>query len=249
MEVGSTCAVPEAPPLETFPSLFAVPGLIHGFVWRAPGVALDDADKDEALRRLQPFHEQARRDLGMADWPLVTAEQVHGSKVALVDEEVLRHPERWPLTGVDALITSLPEVVLGIHVADCGVVYLVDPVNRAVGLVHSGKKGTELGIVPFTMAMMEMAFGTRPRDLVVQLSACIRPPAYEVDFAAQILEQCRVAGVPGEAIHDSAVCTSSNLDRYYSYRLEKGKTGRHLALAGWRREIPQTEFWTQTWQV
>jgi len=241
--------VPAAPPLETFPSLFSVPGLVHGFVLREPEVAVDDVDKEGALQRLRPYHEEAQRVLGMDGWPLVTAEQVHGTKVGLIDEEALRHPERWPLAGVDALITALPEVALGIHVADCGAVFLVDPVNRALGLVHSGKKGTELGIVPFTMAMMEMAFGSRPRDLIVQLSACIRPPAYETDFAAQILDQCRVAGVPKEATHDSGVCTSSNPERYYSYRLEKGKTGRHIALAGWRASAPQPQLFTQTWSV
>ncbi len=224
---------------------------MHGFVLREPEVAVGDVDKEGALQRLRPYHEEAQRALGMGCWPLVTAEQIHGTKVGLVDELTLRQPEHWPLAGVDALITGLPEVVLGIHVADCGAVFLVDPVNRALGLVHSGKKGTELGIVPFTMAMMEMAFGSRPRDLVVQLSACIRPPAYEVDFAAQILEQCRVAGVPTESIHDSGVCTSSNLNLYYSYRLEKGKTGRHIAMAGWSKlaRDPQPQSQTQTWSV
>lgn len=227
----------DAPPLETFPSLFAVPGLVHGFVLREPGIAVHDADKDEALRRLRGGHREALRGMGVDDSLLVTAEQVHGSKVGLVDASVLRHPERWPLAGVDALITALPEVVLGIHVADCGAVYLVDPVHRAIGLVHSGKKGTELGIVPFTMAMMEMVFGSRPRDLVVQLSACIRPPAYETDFAARILDQCRVAGVPEGAIHDAGTCTSAHPANYYSYRMEKGKTGRHLAFASWRKPV------------
>jgi copper oxidase (laccase) domain-containing protein len=42
--------------------------------------------------------------------------------------------------------------------------------------------------------------------------------------------------VPPEAVHDCGVCTSSDLGRYYSYRVEKGKTGRHLAVAAWRKE-------------
>jgi copper oxidase (laccase) domain-containing protein len=222
------------PTYETFPALTALPGLVHGFVLRAPEIAMDDVDKEAALKRLEDFHARALWELGAEDWPLVTAEQVHGCKVALVDDRVLDRAER-PLPAADALITALPEVSLGIHVADCGAVYLIDPVRRALGLVHSGKKGTELKIVTETMSMMELCFGSRPRDLIVQLAPCIRPPAYEVDFAAGILDELRVAGVPKENVHDCGVCTSTDLGRYYSYRAEKGKTGRHLAVAGWRK--------------
>ena len=63
---------------------------------------------------------------------------------------------------------------------------------------------------------------------------CIRPPDYETDFAAQIREQCAECGVPQEAVVDSEVSTASDLERYYSYRVEKGKTGRMLAMLGRR---------------
>ena len=70
-------------------------------------------------------------------------------------------------------------------------------------------------------------FGSHAADLVVQLSPCIRPPHYETDFAREIGRQCRDLGV--RAVHDSGVCTACDLDRYYSYRAEKGRTGRMLA--------------------
>jgi copper oxidase (laccase) domain-containing protein len=66
--------------------------------------------------------------------------------------------------------------------------------------------------------------------MIVQLSPCIRPPHYEVDFAAEIIRQCRSMGI--KEIHDSGVCTACDLRRYYSYRAEKGKTGRMLAVLG-----------------
>jgi len=106
-------------------------------------------------------------------------------------------------------------------------VYLVDPVRNAIGLVHSGKKGTELRIVADAIRALEQHFGSRASDLIVQLSPCIRPPHYEVDFAAEIVRQCRDQGVT--CVHDSGVCTACDLDRYYSYRAEKGRTGRMLA--------------------
>ena len=75
---------------------------------------------------------------------------------------------------------------------------------------------------------MREHFRSNPVDLVVHLSPCIRPPHYEIDFAAEIVRQCRDAGI--EEIHDNGICTACDLDRYYSYRAEKGRTGRMLAL-------------------
>jgi len=120
--------------------------------------------------------------------------------------------------------------MLGIHVADCCAVYIVDPKTPAIGLVHSGRKGTELGVVSNAITQMSARFGSRPSDLIVQLSPCICPPHYEIDFAAKIIEQCRAQGM--RKIHDSGVCTACHVDRYYTYRAEKGRTGRMLALLG-----------------
>ena len=79
---------------------------------------------------------------------------------------------------------------------------------------------------------MAQHFGSRASDLVVQLSPCIRPPHYEIDFAAEIVRQCRDLGVT--AVHDCGVCTACDLKRYYSYRAEKGRTGRMLAFLALR---------------
>ena len=74
---------------------------------------------------------------------------------------------------------------------------------------------------------MQREFGSDPARLIVQLGPCIRPPLYEIDFAAAILAQARTAGV--RAVHDCGTCTGANVERYYSYRVERGKTGRLLA--------------------
>jgi copper oxidase (laccase) domain-containing protein len=128
---------------------------------------------------------------------------------------------------VDGLITARSGVCLGIHVADCCAVYLHDRVRNCVGLVHSGRKGTELRIVQVAIQKLRDAFGSEPADIVAQLSPCIRPPHYEVDFAAEIVRQCRESGV--REVFDPGVCTACNIERYYSYRAERGSTGRMLA--------------------
>ena len=130
----------------------------------------------------------------------------------------------------DGIITNQRSVALGIYVADCCAVYIVDPKTPAIGLVHSGRKGTELGVVTNAIRQMIERFGSDPANMIVQLSPCIRPPHYEVDFASEIIRQCRALGV--QHIHDSGTCTACDLGRYYSYRAEKGKTGRMLAVIG-----------------
>lgn len=209
-------------PVEFFPALSALADVRHTFIQRVPGLELK-VEREEALRRLARVHEETRARHGFAGMPLINANQVHGREVAVVKTDTAS-----PVEGVDALITNQPEVNLGIYVADCCAIYFVDPLKQAIGLAHSGKKGTELGITTAVIEAMGRHFGSEPRDLVIQLSPCIRPPDYEVDFAAEIVRQARAAGV--QYVHDCGISTASDLSRYYSYRVEKGRTGRLLAL-------------------
>jgi polyphenol oxidase len=210
-------------PIETFSALERA-GRVHGFVRRIPGIELSH-DKAAVLENLDQVHREARRALGLIDRKFVTARQVHGDKIAVIDS-VLAGDKCFE--GCDGLITNQRDVCLGVYVADCCVIYLVDQEARAIGLVHSGKKGTALGIARKAIERMRQVFGIESRDLIAQLSPCIRPPHYEIDFAAEIVRQCRDAGI--KQIHDSSVCTACDLEHYYSYRAEKGKTGRMLAL-------------------
>jgi polyphenol oxidase len=211
------------PSFEQFQAL-SIRALRHLFIRRIPGIDVA-YDKAEAVRRLDKVHREIRHELGIGDWPLITAEQLHGDQIAVVDGPIAGDRE---FAGCDGLITKQRRVTLGIRVADCCAVYIFDPKAPAIGLAHSGKKGTELGIVPKTIEQMITRFGSSPGDLIVQLSPCIRPPHYEIDFAPNIIDQAKSFGV--EQIHDSGICTACDLDRYYSYRAEKGKTGRMLAV-------------------
>jgi copper oxidase (laccase) domain-containing protein len=213
------------PLVEHFPALDALEDVLHGFVLRVPGLDVR-ADREVALRRLEALHEIARRSFGTRQFRL--AEQVHGGSVAVVTVG-----SATKSSGVDALLTSDRDILLGIHVADCCAVFLVDPRQSAIGLIHSGKKGTELNIVAAAVQKMTTAFGTDPADLVAQLSPCIRPPHYEVDFAAEIVLSLKRFGV--NFVFDSGKNTAADLERYYSYRMEKGRTGRMLALLALKR--------------
>jgi copper oxidase (laccase) domain-containing protein len=208
---------------EQFPALEALSGIVHGFTLRVPGIEMSH-DKMEALARLDGVHREIRREHGLGAVPFITAQQVHGARLAVIGEATAKDE---CFDSCDGLITDQRGVCLGIYVADCCAVYLVDPVRAAVGLVHSGKKGTELGVVANAIKSMAEHFDSRAANIIVQLSPCIRPPHYETDFAGEIVQQCRDLGVT--AVNDCGVCTACDLNRYYSYRAEKGRTGRMLA--------------------
>jgi hypothetical protein len=214
--------VTAALPIETFPALEAIAGLRHGFTGRVPGLDVK-VDRPLALARLDAFHADARARLGLGEKRFILGEQIHGREVAIVDENT---PS--PVPFADGVITASAGVCLGCYVADCCAVYLVDPVRRVIALLHSGRKGSELGIASVALEKMRAHFHCDPADIVVQLSPCIRPPNYEIDFAALIVAQCRAAGV--RSIFDCGICTAEYPERYYSYRAERGKTGRMLAL-------------------
>jgi len=202
-------------------------GLEARFLTRVEGVNVD-ADRLATLARLEPFHRDSVKEMGFSWGQCWRAEQVHGAEIAIIRSGDLASM----VEGVDGLISADAGVLLGIYVADCGAIYLADQVTGAIGLLHSGKKGTELGILPKALAMMQREFGTMAGDVVVVLAPCIRPPAYEVDFASEIRQQAMEAGVRDENFTDCGICTSQDLETYYSYRAEMGVTGRMLALLG-----------------
>ena len=211
--------------LETFPAL-NLPGVAHTFVRRVPSVSVSH-DKAEVLSLLQPWHAAAVDVLGFAQDHVFTAGQIHGGETMAI---TMASP-RWS-PEVDGLMTNVPGVLLGIHTADCAPVYLVDPVHRAAALLHSGRKSTEAGITASTVSLMNQTYGTDAADLIVQIGPCIRPPLFEVDIASMIARDAIAAGVPSHQVHDCGTCTGKAVDRYYSYRVERGKTGRLLALLG-----------------
>jgi copper oxidase (laccase) domain-containing protein len=226
LRISADTAPREQSAIEQFAPLESSGVCRHAFIRRIEGIDVLH-DKAEALRRLEAAHRNIRRTIGVESWPLLTAEQVHGNKIAIVEGPVESSKQ---FAECDGLITNQEKILLGMYVADCCSVYIVDPKTSAIGLVHSGRKGTELGVVRNAITQMIARFGSRPLDLIVQLSPCIRPPHYEIDFAAKIIEESRAQGV--REIHDSGICTACHVDLYYSYRAEKGRTGRMLALLG-----------------
>ncbi len=93
-------------------------------------------------------------------------------------------------TDIDGLITNVPGIILSTFHADCPPVYFVDPVKRAIGLSHSGWKGTKGEISARTVELMTKNYGTDPADLICAVGPSICGPCYEIgeDVATEFSE-------------------------------------------------------------
>lgn len=196
-------------------------------IGRIPGIKLP-VDRQEALKVQKPFYQKLLKEslpTAFRDFPLILPKQVHGADLAIIETPFLNQQS---IPNVDGLITSNKNIVLGVTVADCAPVWIIEKTGKVGAIIHSGKRGTEAGIVSKAITTLENNFQIQPENLIVTIGPCIRPPCYEVDFATTIREQARIAGV--KAINDEKICTACHLDHYYSYRKEKGKTGHMLAI-------------------
>jgi polyphenol oxidase len=197
---------------ETFAPLLQFPFITHAFTLRTN----EDTKADD-------FEGHVLAALGFSPTRFASAEQTHGGGVAVIREIT---GERLPL--VDALVTTTRNLPLVIRCADCAAVFIVDHRTPAIALVHSGKKGTLADIVGNTLVTMQQKFGTNPADCTAFISPSIGPCHYEMDIWSGLERQLCQAGVSD--VHSPQVCTACHLDRYFSYRAEKGQTGRMFAV-------------------
>ncbi len=209
--------------------LNSIPGIRAGWVGRIPDLPIT-GDRDEAMKLLKPLHRQAVSDFAGPDAAWWRAEQVHGTEVSVVPgSSRITTPDGLPVVpGCDGLVSGQTGVVLAIYAADCGAIWLADREKGTIGLLHSGKKGTEANILKNALDLMAANFGTRPQDVTAVLGPCIRIPDYDVDFAGEIGKQALRAGIGYYS--DSGLNTAADPERYYSYRKELGKTGRMMAM-------------------
>ena len=135
------------------------------------------------------------RVLGIEPGCLVLPHQVHGVESRVIGPEYLSLPpsvRQMVLEGVDAVMTSMPGVCVGVSTADCIPLLMYDPVHRAVCAVHAGWRGTVARIAHKAVCDMGLAYGTRPADLQVTVGPGISADAFEV--GDEVYDQFREAG-------------------------------------------------------
>ena len=113
---------------------------------------------------------------------MVLSKQTHTTNVRVVTEEdkgkgVMRDRD---YTDVDGMITNVPGICLVTSYADCVPLYFVDPVKKAIGLSHSGWRGTVGKIGKNTVQLMQEQFGSKPEDLLAAVGPSVCMDCYEV---------------------------------------------------------------------
>ena len=186
--------------------------------------------------------------LGISDNLLLMPHQVHLTEIAVINEQLDAN-----LEGVDALMTNVPGVCIGVSTADCIPVLLYDPAHHAACAIHAGWRGTVQRIVEKAVSKMSTVYGSRPSDLVAQIGPGIHLESFEVgdevyDAFAQAgfdmesiskkyekwhidLPECNRQqlmnqGVPADHIAVSPVCTFVQSDSFFSARRLGIQSGR-----------------------
>lgn len=176
-------------PYLTFPMLEKNGIVVHGFSTRLGGVSrehlfsmnlgFDRGDEEENVR--ENFRRIAA-SIGFSTEELVLSQQMHTTNVQMVTESDrgrgITKPLGW--TDIDGLITNVPGIVLATFCADCVPLFFVDPVKRAVGLSHSGWRGTVGKIGKITVDAMVREYGSSPEDILAAVGPSICQECYEV---------------------------------------------------------------------
>jgi len=108
--------------------------------------------------------------LGVARGQLRLVKQVHGAHVAVARDGEIAGATR---PEADAIVTGDPAVAIGVRVADCAPVLLVDPVRGAAAAAHAGWRGTAAGVVAATVEALHREFGSAPPDLLAAIGPCL----------------------------------------------------------------------------
>ncbi|MBN2321835.1 MAG: peptidoglycan editing factor PgeF [Acidobacteria bacterium] len=236
-----------------FRSLMGEERLLHGLSTRKGGISeapfhslnLGTKTQDDP-RSIGENRRRFLQALGPDLWDPAVPEQVHGSAVHAVDRG-----GSFPET--DGLVTDTPGVLLTLLVADCLPVFLLDPKQKAIGLIHAGWRGTRDGIAAGALGLMISEFGCRPQDVRAFIGPGIGPCCYRVepDTASQFdprhvrggrldlrganRELLIKQGIKQGSITVSGLCTACHTNLFFSHRAEGGRTGRMMAVFGLKK--------------
>lgn len=178
----------EAPYLE-YPLLADTKIVHHGFSTRLGGVSqgcyasmnlsFTRGDDEAAVR--ENYHRIAK-SIGVKCENMVLSQQTHTTNVRVVTEKDKGKGVVTPLdyTDVDGMVTNIPGICLVTFYADCVPLYFVDPVQKAIGLSHSGWRGTVGKIGKETIRKMEEQYGSDPKDILAAVGPSICMDCYEV---------------------------------------------------------------------
>lgn len=254
----------ESFPLLYFPLLEASGMVKHCFTTRQGGVSkgiyeslnLSFTRGDERVA-VEENYRRVAEALGVEYGKIVCSDQTHTTNVKKITSRdagngLVREKDFF---DTDGLITDEPGLTLATFYADCVPLYFVDPVHRAIGLSHSGWRGTVGRMGQVTLEAMAEAYGSNPRDVLCAVGPSICQDCYEVsedvaeEFAREFfghepelllgkgdgkyqLDLWKAnelvlleTGVLPEHLAVTDLCTCCNPELLFSHRASKGKRG------------------------
>lgn len=182
----------EGVPLLTYPLLEKTEFVTHGFTTRMGGVSEGycstmniSTTRGDDSKAIEENQRRLARALGVRVEDFTYTHQTHTTNVAVVREE--DRGKRFMET--DGMVTDVPGICLVTFYADCVPLYFVDPVHRAIGLSHSGWRGTVKRMGQVTLERMKEAYGTKPEDVFAAIGPSICQDCYEV--SGDVIEEFR----------------------------------------------------------
>ena len=184
--------------------------------------------------------------------------QTHTDKVYHITAEFMALPEeerKNRLEGIDAIISDVPDVIMGISTADCIPVLVYDPEHHAAGVVHSGWRGTAANITEAAVASMVRSYHSKPESLLAVIGpgiSCrnfevgdevydafasagypmniiaVREEKWHIDLPKCCRLQLEAVGIPSANIRMTDICTYDQTDDYFSARKLGIESGRIL---------------------
>lgn len=233
-------------------------GFANGFSTRLGGVSdfrenslnLAGYDEDSA----ENIAENRRRFLSVFDgtFTLASVWQIHSADVRVVkDFEDAKDGDY----KMDALVSDVEGVLLGVKTADCVPVLIADPKTGAFAAIHAGWRGTVQSIALKAIEKMCELYGTKSQDLIVAIGPAATYKNYEIgqdvidefrenfpnsehlftqtkenhaliDLHTANKEQLLGIGALPENISVAPLCTMERTDLFFSYRKEKKLYGK-----------------------
>lgn len=175
------------------------------------------------------------RLLGVEEEKLLLPHQVHGCSILEIDNpffQLSASARNDCLQGVDALVTHLPRVCIGVSTADCVPVLLYDEQTQAIAAIHAGWRGTQQRIVEKVLQHMAKHMGCRVQGMKALIGPSISLDAFEV--GEEVVNAFQRAGFPmSEVAAVRAGKWHVDLWRANEYLLEAaGMDRRNILLSG-----------------
>jgi len=250
-----------------YPVLSQFPELLHFCTTRHGGVSSGDYSafnispySGDSAENQQHNLRILAKELKLLPQQIVFPYQTHSDKIRIITDDFLHFSPAQKteyLNGIDALITNVPTICVGVTTADCVPILIYDAVNKAIAVAHAGWRGTCARIVQKTLQLMHDVFGTKPNDVYTSIGVSISPDVYEVggelivtfenaNFPVNEIFIRRddklyldlwnankwlllQSGVPESQIEIAGICSFKQSDNFFSARKFGLKSGRMLS--------------------